>query len=89
MGGKSKAGAQAPAIDREAATSWRAFKLMRVLDDPEASSTRKMDAAIAYAGLVAHLDEDGIVEMAGGEDAQIEDVMAVVAGIISEAAPKN
>ena len=77
------------AIDRDASTSWRAFKQLRVLNDPEADSMAKMDAAIAYAGLVAALDEDAIVEMAGGEGAQVADVMEVVTQIIAKAAPKN
>lgn len=89
MGAEGQAGAQAPAIDREAASSWAAFKLLRVLNSEEADSIAKMDAAIAYAGLVAHLDEDGIVELAGGQDAQISQVMEVVAAIIAEASPKN
>lgn len=91
MGADKKAGASAPAytIDREAASSWKAFKLLRVLNDGEATAIDKTDAAIAYAGLVAGLSEDEIVDMAGGEDAQIEAVVNVVAKIIAEASPKN
>lgn len=91
MGADKKAGASAPAytIDREAASSWKAFKLLRVLNDAESSAIDKTDAAIAYAGLVAGLSEDEIVDMAGGEDAQIEAVVNVVAKIIAEASPKN
>lgn len=91
MTANDMAGASAPAIeiDREAASSWAAFKHLRVLNDENAEVVDKMDAALAYAGLVAHLDEDGIVEMAGGQSAQISDVMQVVAAIIAEASPKN
>lgn len=77
------------AIDQEAATSWRAFKLLRVLNDEDADGMAKMDAAIGYAGLVAHLDEESMVELAGGEDAQVTDVMEVVAQIIAKATPKK
>ena len=77
------------AIDHEAATSWAAFKHLRVLNDPDADGVAKMDAAIGYASLVAHLDEDGIVGFAGGESAQVSDVMEVVAQIIAKATPKN
>lgn len=95
MGAKGQAGATAPAtiedlqIDVEAAQSWRAFKLLRVLNDETAGGVDKMDAAIAYAGLVAHLTEDEIVDLAGGEDAQIAAVMDTVAQIIALASPKN
>lgn len=76
-------------IDQEAATSWKAFKQLRVLNDEDADGMAKLDAAIEYAAIVAHLDEDGIVELAGGEDAQISEVMDVVAKIIAKATPKN
>lgn len=91
MGADKKAGASAPAytIDQEAASSWKAFKYLRVLNDEDSDGVAKMDAAIGYAGLVAHLDEDAIVELAGGEDAQISSVMDIVAQIIADASPKN
>lgn len=91
MAAKESAGASAPAfaIDSKAASSWAAFKLLRVLNDEEASPISKTDAAISYAGLVAGLDEDAIVELAGGEDAQISDVVSIVAQIIAQASPKN
>lgn len=94
MGATKKAGANAPAtfdieIDRDAAASWDAFKLLRILNDEEADGMAKMEAAIAYAGLVSGLDEDGIVALAGGGSAPISKVMDVVAQIIAEASPKN
>lgn len=95
MGARKTAGATAPAtiedlhIDHEAASSWRAFKYLRVLNDEEADNLAKMDAAIAYAGLVAGIDEAAIVDLAGGEDAQISAVMETVAAIIAQASPKN
>lgn len=95
MGATKKAGATAPAtiedlrIDQEAASSWRAFKYLRVLNDENADNLAKLDAAIAYAGLVAHIDEGTIVDIAGGEDAQISAVMETVAAIIAQASPKN
>lgn len=95
MGARKTAGATAPAtiedlhIDQEAASSWRAFKYLRVLNDEEADNLAKMDAAIAYAGLVAGIDEAAIVDLAGGEDAQIAAVMETVAAIIAQASPKN
>ncbi len=76
-------------IDREAATSWDAFRLLRILNDEGAESIAKMEAAIAYAALVSGLTEDGIVEIAGGGSVQVADVVAVVAAIIEAASPKN
>ena len=76
-------------IDRDAATSWDAFKLLRVLNDPESDNISKMDAAMAYAELVSGLHEDELVDMAGGGRAQIDEVMAVIAAIIEAASPKN
>ena len=76
-------------IDRDAATSWDAFKLLRVLNDPASDNIAKMDAALAYAQLVSGLDEDAIVGIAGGGRVQIEEVMAVIAAIIEAASPKN
>ena len=76
-------------IDRDAATSWDAFKLLRVLNDTESDNIAKMDAALAYAQLVSGLDEDSIVGIAGGGRVQIEEVMAVIAAIIEAASPKN
>jgi hypothetical protein len=76
-------------IDQEAATSWRAFKYLRVLNGEDSDAVAKMDAAIGYAGLVAHMSEEDIVELAGGDDAQVADVMEIVTNIISKATPKN
>lgn len=92
MSGKNKAGAVVPAdlkIDRDAAASWDAFKLMRVMADEEADPMAKLDAAVAYAGLVSGLTEGQLVDIAGGGSAPIAKVMEVVAAIIAEAAPKN
>lgn len=98
MAAKDKAGADAPAIaingvdvviDREAATSWDAFKLLRILNDEDADTFVKMNVAIAYAGLVSRLSEADIVEIAGGGSAQVADVMDVVAQIVVAASPKN
>lgn len=97
MAEKTKAGAADVAsvngvdieIDRAAATSWDAFKLLRVLNDPESDNIAKMDAAIAYAQLVSGFGEDELVDMAGGGRAQIDEVMAVIAAIIEAATPKN
>ena len=60
-----------------------------MLNDEDADNLAKMDAAIAYAGLVAGIDEAAIVDLAGGEDAQIAAVMETVAAIIAQASPKN
>lgn len=97
MVSSEKAGANAPAIingievaiNREAATSWAAFKIMRTLNSEDADSFAKMDAALQYAQLVSGLDEDAIVEIAGGVDAGVEAVFNVVAQIIQAASPKN
>lgn len=98
MAAKDKAGASAPAveingreiaIDRNAATSWDAFRLLRILNDDDADSFVKMNTAIAYAGLVSGLGEADIVEIAGGGSAQVADVMDVVAQIVVAASPKN
>ena len=98
MADKETAGASAPAIevngnqvaiDREMASTWDAFKYLRVLNDQDAEGVYKMDAAMGYAALVSGLDEDGLVEIAGGGHAQIAEVMDVVAQIIAAASPKN
>ena len=92
MADTNKAGAIVPAdlnIDREAAASWDAFKLMRVMADEDADAMAKLDAAVAYAGLVSGLTEDQLVDIAGGGRAPIARVMEVVAAIVAEAAPKN
>ena len=99
MADMDKAGAGAPAtvvvnghevhVSTEAATSWAAFRLLRTLSAESADNIAKMDAALRYAQLVSNLDEDGLVEVAGGQDVQISDVMDVVAQIIAAASPKN
>ena len=97
MAATGKAGADAPAtingvevnIDAEAAKSWAAFKIMRALNSEDVDSFAKMDAALKYAQLVSGLDEDAIVEIAGGADAGVEAVFQVVAQIIQAASPKN
>ena len=88
----NEAGAIVPAAlnsDRDAAASWDAFKLMRVMADEDADAMAKLDAAIAYAGLVSGLTEDKLVDIAGGGRAPIAKVMEVVAAICAEASPKN
>lgn len=100
MAAMDRAGADAPAasvvingrevyVDQQAATSWAAFKILRMLNSEDADSFAKMDAALQYAQLVSGLPEDAIVEVAGGANAGVDDVFDVVAQIIQAASPKN
>lgn len=99
MAAAGKAGADAPAtvvvnghevhVSTKAATSWGAFKILRVLSSEGEDNIAKMDAALAYAKLVSGMTEDELVDVAGGGDVQIEDVMDVVAQIIAAVSPKN
>ncbi len=98
MGTRKKAGADAPAVeingheiffDKDMASTWDAFRCLRILNDEEADAMDRTDAALRYAQLVSGLDEDAIVEIAGGGKTQVADVMNVVAQIIAAASPKN
>ena len=76
-------------IDRDAASSWDAFKLLRTLSSKDVDEMAKLEAAIEYAGLVSGLTEDEIADIAGGGRAQVSDVIKVVTEIIEAASPKN
>ena len=98
MAANAKAGASAPAIEINGhvvpiidgmASTWRAFMCLKVVSDEAAAGVKKMDAAFEYARLVSGLDDDEIVEIAGGDMAQITDVIGVVTQIMTEASPKN
>ena len=97
MGASKKEGACSPsikinghtvAIDKDAASSWNAYEYLKVLSSAE-KADEKFDAALGLACVVTGLDKDGIVELAGGGTAQVEEVVKVVSQIITEALPKN
>ena len=98
MGATKKAGATAPAVvinghdihvDTAKASTWGAFRHLRILNDEDADGVAKLDAALGYAALVSDLDPDAIAEIAGGDTAQMADVIGVAAQIIAAATPKN
>ena len=98
---KETAGAESPAdsvkevevlghqvnIDMGRLQTWRAFKLVRKID--EGNDLERIDAAVAFAELVSDKDEDAIVEMMGGDDATIMDVVGFSLAIIQAVYPKN
>ena len=74
-------------VDRNRLTSWKAFKLVRIIDD--GSDIEKVDAAVQFAALVSDYSEEDIVEAMGGDDASVLDVVTFAMGIIHGAYPKN
>lgn len=74
-------------VDMGRLQTWRAFKLVRLID--EGNDLERIDAAVAFAELVSDKDEDEIVEMMGGDDATIMDVVAFSLAIIQAVYPKN
>ena len=74
-------------IDSAKCKSWKAFKMFSSLSsDMDFESMQRMMDFIAFC---TDTDEDAIVEHCGGENASIDDVVNVVAKIISECFPKK
>lgn len=74
-------------IDITKLQTWRAFKLIRMIDN--GNEVEKVDGAVEFAVMVSDKTEDEIVEMLGGDDATVMDVVQFAMAIIMECAPKN
>lgn len=74
-------------VDQNRLTSWRAFKLVRTIED--GSDIEKVNAAVEFATFVSNYTENDIVEAMGGDDASVMDVVTFAMGIIQGAYPKN
>ena len=76
-------------VDDSKAASWKAFKMVGVISDPDAAVTAKMQAMFDLIGYVTDTDEDEIVERCGGDDASVQNVMEFATALVAEAVPKN
>lgn len=77
-------------VDEKRLKSWRALRMMRgIVGNGEGFSVEALDAMLGFIAYVTDLDEDAIVEHCGGDEAPMEDVVALVARIAAEIYPKN
>lgn len=77
-------------VDEKRLKSWRALRMMRgIVAGGGEFSVEALDAMLGFIAYTTDLDEDAIVEHCGGDEAPMEDVVALVARIAAEIYPKN
>ena len=74
-------------IDERKASDWHAFQLVRKANS--ASQLDQMAVMFEFLEYVTDQTEQSIIEHLGGDTAQVNEVVALVAKIVKEVTPKN
>ena len=101
MGAQGTAGEKSPApriievrgfefeVDGEFSQSWEAFKMLREFNRDDLDTFEKLDLSLKLIEGSVGVDEEHLVEMAGGPKAPAVEVIRFAAEIIAAVNPKN
>ena len=76
-------------VDESVFKSWAVFDLIGVINDKAANPYERTNAMFKVVELSTGLGKDDVIEMSGGETAEVTAVFDTLTAIIQEAAPKN
>lgn len=76
-------------VDESKFRSWAVFDLMGVISNEDRTPYERVDCMFRLVETVTDLDKAAVIEIAGGENADVQAVFDALAAIIAEAAPKN
>ena len=74
-------------VDTKKASDWHAFNLIRKAQG--ANQLDQLSVLFEFVEYVTDQTEESIIAHLGGDTAQVADVVALVAKIVSAATPKN
>lgn len=76
-------------VDDSVFSKWETFELVNIVSDEGKTPFERVNAMFALVEAATSLEKADIIEMAGGEGAEINGVFAILGEVITKAAPKN
>lgn len=76
-------------VDDSVFKKWESFELVTCVSDESKTPFERVNAMFALVELATDLKKQDVIDIAGGADAEIEQVFAILAQIVAKAAPKN